>query len=394
MMKNEDGSVLRCEVAAGGKHQNNPEFRHHCQDWLLRYCRDHGFALEDNNRIEAERKQQRYQEKHEQLRDLIIRTASSCSSFEQLKRELKLREGINLVLRGKTLSIHLPNSRKGLRLDRLGISREDILHAMGIDQKSIDQMNRQETLNIEKKKYIQWLRERRVKNAIRAEDTLADAAALIAGNLNREEQFHRKREFQELYDLIRQTTYLERDLQTELDKITHLLERWKQYLDAELSQEDRMKHRSYVEWCGCDPGSDLEFYDLQTEHDVIALQIKEAASVRQALLESADTWKQQNEENRFQFHLEWTITKEAQLRHQLRYIKANRKKLERIASNCQIAADRRIIKREYLAKADHYRELWHEKLMEEKAVREELRSLKRDQRQTRRQIRAEQKAHE
>ena len=54
MIHDEGSQVLRCEVCAGGKHQDNPTFRHHCQDWLLAYTRSHGLAQEDNNRVDGQ----------------------------------------------------------------------------------------------------------------------------------------------------------------------------------------------------------------------------------------------------------------------------------------------------------------------------------------------------
>ena len=75
MLYDDDGNVLRCEVAAGGKHQASPAFRHYCQDWLLEYSRSHGLAVEDNNRNEENRFQYR--------RDWTL------AREEHLKQELK-----------------------------------------------------------------------------------------------------------------------------------------------------------------------------------------------------------------------------------------------------------------------------------------------------------------
>ena len=102
MMRNEDGTVMRCEVAAGGKHQNSPQFRRHCQEWLLEYTRSHGYTLEDNNRVEDQRKQERYAGKHEQLRQTNLETASRSRSMEELRQKLKDEQGITLLCRGST----------------------------------------------------------------------------------------------------------------------------------------------------------------------------------------------------------------------------------------------------------------------------------------------------
>lgn len=57
-------------------------------------------------------------------------------------------------------------------------------------------------------------------------------------------------------------------------------------------------------------------------------------------------------------------------------IRASRKKLSRIAHNCQKAADRRIYNKAYLAKAEHFRSLWYEKLQTEQAVKKELKEVR------------------
>ena len=72
MIHDEGGQVLRCEICAGGKHQDNPTFRHHCQDWLLAYTRSHGLAQEDNNRVEEQRKQQRKESRYNVLKHQIL----------------------------------------------------------------------------------------------------------------------------------------------------------------------------------------------------------------------------------------------------------------------------------------------------------------------------------
>ena len=59
------GCVLPSETAAGCKHQNTPAFRRHCQQWLLEYSRSHGLTVEDNNRVEDQRKHDRYAARHE-----------------------------------------------------------------------------------------------------------------------------------------------------------------------------------------------------------------------------------------------------------------------------------------------------------------------------------------
>ena len=158
-----------------------------------------------------------------------------------------------------------------------------------------------------------------------------DAAALIAGKIG---HGYEKEHFRELHDLIRQVTYLERDLQTEKEKLDRLLERWDSYENPETSEQERFRHGSYLRWCGCDPDAPEEYSELQWEREVVDLQIQEASSLREALVESADQWKDQAQDARFRYQREWDLTREEQLRAQLQHIRENRKKLSRIAYNC------------------------------------------------------------
>ena len=212
-----------------------------------------------------------------------------------------------------------------------------------------------------------------MKNNDKAEDAIADAAALIAGRAG---PGYEKEHFRELHDLVRQVTYLERDLQTEKEKLDRLLERWDSYGNPEVSDQERFLHGSYLRWCGCDPDAPEERSELQLELDVVDLQIQEASSLREALAESADQWQDQAREAQFRYQREWNLTREEKLRNQLRHIRENRKKLSRIAYNCQKAADRRIYNKDYLAKAEHFRSLWHQKLQEENELKARIRELK------------------
>ena len=379
MMRNEDGKVYPCELRAGGKHQNNPEFRRHCQQWLMEYSRDHGFTVEDNLKIEDQRKQERYAEKHTAVRSKLLETASRSTSMEDLQNKLKEEHEIVLVRRGNTYSLHLPDSKKAMRLNRLDLTCDDLYQAMRVTEKNREKLIREHQFEIEKKHYIQWLRERRQKNSIRAEDTIADVAAAIAGKTEK----LTAAEYRELRDLLKQTTYLERDLQTELDKIDRLLDRWLGYRNPDLPSQEHQSHDSYIRWCGCDPDSHEGFLELRMEHDLVELQIQEAKALRDALVSSASQWKVREGESFFQYQHSWTITNEDRLKHRLKSVKANRKKLEQIAFRCETAAGHRIYKEEHLQKAAHFRELWHQKLMEENILKEQLRQLQKEKRQAR-----------
>lgn len=373
MMKDDYGNTLRCEMKAGCKHQNSPQFRRHCQQWLLDYTRKHGLTIEDNLQIEDQRKQERYASRNQELRSLILKTASQSATFEDLKEKLNAEQNILLVRRGKTWTLHLPGSRKGRRLKMLGLSEAELLASM---EKSHDQEPKNPgspSFQFEKKKYMEWLRHRRSRNAIRAEDAIASAAHLIAGRMEKSGQRYNPWEFRELNALLKQTTYLQYDLQTELDKLDHLRERWDQYRAAEDGQ--RETHESYLRWCGCEPSSKEEYVRLLDDIEVASLQIQEATSLRDALVETAEDWQHENQVHDFYYRQAWTISKEAQLKQQLKAVRANRKKLEQIAFHCEEAAYRRIYKKEPLEKAAYFREKWHQKLQQEDALKARIREL-------------------
>lgn len=378
MMHNDQGKVLRSEVCAGGKHQDNPNFRHHCQDWLLEYSRSHGLTIADNNRIERERKQKRFSEKHSQLKSITLSVASKCSSIQELRQRLKTEHNIDFIRRGNTYSLRLPNSKKAIRLSTIDISNDFLYSIMSMSPQTIREQSWEDSIQIEKKQYIQWLRERRLKNSAKAEDTIADAAALITRHISSTRASYSKLDFLELHDLIKQTTYLQRDLQTELDKIDRLLERWKLYNASDTLDQEKASHGNYIQWCGCKPDSSADFQDLQTERDVLALQIQETVTIREALVDSAVQWNTLNDDSRFHYQQTWTLSREAQLKRQLEEIKANRRKLGEIAYNCQKAANRRIYNQEYLKKAEYFRQMWHDKLDQEIVIKKQLRKVQQE----------------
>ena len=376
MMKDSYGNTRPSEMKAGYKHEDGVEFRKHCQRWLLDYTAKHGLAKEDNLAVEQERKQERFQDRHKETRERILKTASECKSISQLQQKLSQNYGIELVLRGKTYTVHLPDAKKGIRLKTIGLTEEDLLNTMGIRPEPKEVTEEKKRIEIEKRQYVVWLRNRRQKNSARVEDLLADAAQLIADKLQSTGRPYSKWDFQELYDLIKQSTYAERDLQTELDKINRLLERWDLYNAQDISEQEKQKHGSYIRWCGCDPDSPQEYQEWADEASVVQLQIQEAQELREALIQSADRWKDQNYENRFRYHNQWTASREEQLKQELASVKANRKKLQQIAHNCQTAAGRRIYKKDHIEKAEYFRSQWYEKVQREKEIKQELRRLK------------------
>ena len=379
MMKDEKGNTLPCEMKAGCKHQNNPEFRRHCQEWLLDYTRSHGLTVEDNLQIEDQRKQERYAQRNEKVRAILLETASRSSSFTDLAAKLKAEQDIQLVRRGQTWSILLPGAKKRRRLKMLDLSEDQLRQAMGMKPEP----PRQTDVEFEKKQYIEWLRHRRARNAARADDAIANAADLIAGRVRKSGRSYNPWEFRELNDLLKQTTYLQRDLQTELDKENRLLERWDRYRDP--SDEEKESHESYLRWCGCDPNSEAEYRRLTEDISVTELQIREADALRDALVETAEDWQDQDRQRVFFFRQSGTLSKQDQLKQQLKAVRANRKKLEQIAFHCEEAAHRRIYKTEHLRKAAYFREQWHQKLQQEDALKARLRELREEERAKKRQ---------
>ena len=374
MMKNDDGSIRKSEICAGGKHQDNPEFRKHYNDWLLHYTRAHGLIEKDNNAIAEQHKQERYGQRNQELAEAIREAAKTAPSYPALVQALE-QEKIFLFRKGKGFSVLGPKNRNAVRMETLGIQAEEVpVLKQELEQQAPQPQVQPKEFLVEKRKYIEWIRNRREKNAIRAEDALADAAALIAAKAG---TTHDKDEFRELRVLTRQTIYLERDLQTELDKVENVLARWLRYLDPAQPAEEHRNQDRFLRWCGCDPDSQLELQQLRNDRDIISLEIRHVQAVQQALKETADQWRPWKDSLPY---VDDPIARRDQLSQKLATVRANRKKLERIASNCYTAAKRRIYKEPYLKKADYFLKLWHEKLMQEKDLKAQLKQAKKEAR--------------
>ena len=382
MMKNEDGQPLRCEYCAGGKHQNSPELRRYLYDWLRDYTRDHGLTVEDNNRVADERKQARYQEKNENMRDIFLDTAKQCYTLPELQRRLQSEHQITLKIRGSTLSLVGPHQQKAVRLKTLGIMPEDIpiLHnyLQNMTEKNAVRIERTQEVkrtNIQKKAYIEWIQYRRQKNSDKAEALMGTAYAAIQKRLSSTLLPFRKSQLRELNQLLRRTVYTQRDLLTELDKIDRLLDRWTLLADPSLSENARKEHEGYVKWCGYDPESKSQLAELQTERRVVELQIRETEALREALVESSIDWWGH-------CRLEWDgirpLTEEEQLQTKLTDLKAHRKKLGEMAYNCQKAANRHIYNEDLLAKAKKFRTQWAKELEQEKFLKQQLKEVRRN----------------
>ena len=378
MMKDDQGNTLPCEMKAGCKHQDNPQHRRHCQQWLLEYTRSHGLTIEANLQTEDRRKQEKCSVKTEAIKSLLLETASRSASFAELKEKLQTEHEILLVRRGQTWSILLPGAKKCRRLKKLGLSESQLQEAMGITPADNTGAKQKISPEFEKKKYMEWLQHRRARNAVKAEDTIASAANLIAGRFREKGHDYIPFEFRELNDLLKQTVYLERDLQTELEKQSQLLKRWDQYRKADSDEKNRQG--AYLRWCGCNPDSREEYDQLRLDLETASLQIREAAALREALIETAADWKDRGAKRFFHFRQSDTLSQKAQIQQQLKAVRTNRKKLEQIAFRCEEAAYRRIYKTEYLKKAACFREQWHKKLLQEDALKARLWEIREEER--------------
>lgn len=395
MMKGELGDTLQCEMAAGMKHQNSATLLRDCQQWLLDYTQEHGLVPEDNNAKADEKKAEQFPSRYQPLRDAIIASAKESKNLEDLRRRLLKEKGIRLVLRGNTITLFPPDREKGIRLKTLALTNEQLYrffdHGKYADPETTPPQIETERQRTEEKKYIQWLKLRREKNAQKAEDTIAISKAIILDKLHAAGMRYRKEDFQELNFLVQKTTYVERDLQTEADKLDALLGRWKKYLDGALPEQERRRHGSYVRWCGCDPDSMLELEDLRNQREIITMEMEHLAAIRDSLTQTAEKWQGVNDLSWAEKNLNWTVNRKAQLKSQLENCRASRKKLGQIAYNCQRAAFRRINNREMFAKAERFYALRQEKLQKEKQLKAQIRAIRKKEREAKQQLRTAQK---
>lgn len=391
MMKGELGDTLQCEMAAGMKHQNSATLLRDCQQWLLDYTQERGLVPEDNNAKADEKKAEQFPSRYQPLRDAIIASAEESKNLEDLRRRLLKEKGIRLVLRGNTITVFPPDREKGIRLKTLALTNEQLYrffdHGKYADLETTPPQMETEQQRTEEKKYIQWLKLRREKNAQKAEDTIAISKAIILDKLHAAGIGYRKEDFQELNYLVMKTTYVERDLQLEADKLDILLERWKKYQDESLPAQERRRHGNYVRWCGCDPDASLELDDLLNQREIISLEMEHLSSIRDDLTQTADRWRGFNDLIWPEKNLSWATSRKAQLKDQLENCRASRKKLEQMAYNCQRAAFRRINNREMAAKAERFYILRQEKLQKEKQLKAQLQAIRKKEREARRQSR-------
>lgn len=395
MMRDHSGRALSCEMGAGGKHQDSPGLRQHMNDWLLDYTRGHGFAAKDNNAIAQQHRAERHGRKNDSMRESLLESASRSRNMTDLQRILKESYGMVLKLSGtgNTISVLYPGNQKYVRLRTLGLESTDLTRRFIGSEYAFttdDEMRqaRREFEEKERKKYIEWIRERRRRNNSKAEEAAERAERILAQQLRDWGDRYSRAEFRDLMYLIRQTAWVEAALQTELDKVDRLTDRWSQYQNATLSERERWQHGSYVCWCGCDPDNLTEWEDLMAERAVIESQRDYTHALHEALLEEGERWKGRNDLTYAENKLQWAKYREKQLKQQLRHVRSGRRHLGEIASNCVCIAERyerkamegaNIMPDQIQKKWDNvskFEHKWAEKVLVEKDIRIKLREVR------------------
>ena len=120
------GEVLNCECMAGGKYQDSDSLERHRNDWLLAACKQFNLTLEDNNKVADERKAIRRRAKSEYLRNACKACAQEALDAEDLRNLLLNRYGIMLRARGKTISLQYAGAQSPVRLEKLGMTADDL----------------------------------------------------------------------------------------------------------------------------------------------------------------------------------------------------------------------------------------------------------------------------
>lgn len=345
MMRDKTGQILPCELEAGGKHQDSPGLRLHMNDWLLEYTRQHGFVQKDNNAIAAVHRAERHGSKNDHMKAALLEAAGRSKNMADLQRIMKEDYSMDLKASssGKTISVLYPGNEKYVRLRTLGLEPADLTRSFAGEEYTFtseaeERQRQKEFEEAEQKKSIDWIRERRQRNNDRAERMAARSEEILAQQIRAKGDRYDKAEFQDLRYLIRETAYVSASLQTELDKLDKLLERWQQYQDPSITDKEHWSHGGYVRFCGCDPDSAEELADLKAEREIIEAQKAHADAMNEALQAEAVLWRGRNNLTYTTNSLAWAKQREKQLKMQLKQVKASRKKLWEISCNCERAA--------------------------------------------------------
>lgn len=345
MMRDKTGQILPCELEAGGKHQDSPGLRLHMNDWLLEYTRQHGYVQKDNNAIAAVHRAERHGSKNDHMKAALLEAAGRSKNMADLQRIMKKDYSMDLKASssGKTISVLYPGNEKYVRLRTLGLEPADLTRRFAGEEYTFtseaeERQRQKEFEEAEQKKSIDWIRERRDRNNDRAERMAARSEEILAQQIRAKGERYDKSEFQDLCYLIRETAFVSGNLQTELDKLDKLLDRWKQYQDPSITGKEHWSHGAYVRYCGCDPDSTEELQDLLAEREIIEAQKAHADAMNEALQAEATLWRGRNNLTYTENSLAWAKQREKQLKMQLKQVKASRKKLWEISCNCERAA--------------------------------------------------------
>lgn len=345
MMRDEAGEILPCELEAGGKHQDSPGLRLHLNDWLLEYTRQHGLVQKDNNAIAAVHRAERHGSKNDHMKAALLEAAGRSKNMAELQRLMKEDYDMDLKASasGKTISVLYPGNEKYVRLRTLGLEPTDITRLFSGAEYTFTPEEREKKIQKEieqkeKQKYAEWLKSVRDRNNDKAEAAVEKAEEILAEKIRRRGERYSKEEFRDLRYLIRETSYVAANLQTEMEKVDRLLTRWEQYHDPSLSDQERRRHGGYVQWCGCDQDSEEELEALRAEREKIEAQKAAAEAMNEALQAEAIIWKGANNLSYSQNNLDWTKQRKSQLRNQLSYTKDSVQRLREILDNCYRAA--------------------------------------------------------
>lgn len=391
MKRNEYGEILRSEYVAGGKHQDSPQLKRAQFDWIKEYSREHGLEEKDNNAISDKRKMEREAErtaknevripkKQREILDALLETLPKCATFEALSAMLKDQYSITIFRRGETISLQHSSAKKAVRLRTLGMSRDDFWERLGNPDAQPFTPDRA----FEEKKNAMWIKERRDRNNERAYQTRRQAERAVAANVQSFSGKYSMEDYRELHHQIQKTTYVERDLLTEKEKLERVISRWENARSKDGA--DRDKDHRFIQWCGYDPDNDMELQTLVLLDEAIDNQIAEIVAIRDTMIETAAKWKDAGLSK--YTDMAWSIENERSLKKQVDTVHANRIKMAKISSACYKAAERRLGDSQYLAKAAYFEKLWQEKISEEKVLKSQLSEMRAEKRKTKKSVRS------
>lgn len=345
MMRDDVGDVLPCEMEAGGKHQDSPGLRQHLNNWVLEYCRQHGYTQKDNNAIAAVHRTERHGSKNAHMKAALLEAAARSRNMTELCQIMVEEYGMDVKVSstGSTVSILYPGNEKYVRLRTLGMEPEDLTNRFVGDAYLLtrEEREKKQQEQLEKKmrkQYREWLEDIRKKNVARAEDMITMAEYLLAEELRGFGQRYYRSDFQDLNYLIRNTSYLYASLLTEKEKANRLLTWWEQAGDISLSAQERYQHRSYVQWCGCDPDSELELKELQLHCDSIDIQRQSVLALHTALRAEWRLWKGKNEMTYAEEELQWLERRERDLLFRLKEMRTKGDRIHTAYYFCKRAA--------------------------------------------------------